>query len=82
MSFIIQMALFMALASPASFKLTRQVFDSIASPDGMPTVIGLLIHAFVFIFIANLTIMYVRMSGYRDEQDDENNSRYKMNRLI
>jgi hypothetical protein len=76
------MAVFMALASPAAFKLTRQVFEPLATSDGVPTIIGLLVHAFVFILLANFTVFFIRASGYRDEQDDENNSRYKMNRMF
>ena len=63
--FLLAVALFFIIANPALFKLTRQVFGSvIASPEGLPTQAGVLLHALVFVLAGRLV---GRFSRYSDE---------------
>lgn len=45
---------FFIVANPATFKLVRSVAGSwVASAEGLPTTAGLLLHALVFVLLAN-----------------------------
>jgi len=44
--------LFFLIANPLTYKVTRRVFGGIASPDGLPSQVGVLLHAFVFVMLA------------------------------
>jgi len=85
---------FIALASPTAFKTTRGVFGNwVASPDGLATFKGLVLHAIVFLLIMFLVHMvFGKKSGYleadgmtfetRDDQDDQNNKHFQENRFM
>jgi hypothetical protein len=46
--------------------VTRKVFGGIASPDGLPTQVGVLLHAFVFVMLSKFVMR--RFSGYASRQ--------------
>ena len=60
--FFLALLLFFIVANPATFKLTRKVFGPIASADGLPSQLGVAVHALVFVFA--LRFLYRRFSGY------------------
>ena len=60
--FWLKFILFFLLANPAAYKLTRKAVSGIASADGLPTQLGVLVHALVFVFA--LRFLYRRFSGY------------------
>ena len=63
--FLLALALFFVIANPALFKLTRKVFGSmVASPEGLPTQAGVLLHALVFVLAGRFV---GRFSRYADE---------------
>jgi len=43
--------LFFLVANPMTYKLTRQAIGGLASPDGLPTQAGVLVHALVFVLL-------------------------------
>jgi hypothetical protein len=68
--FLLAVALFFVIANPALFKLTRKMFGSvasvIASPEGLPTQAGVLLHALVFVLAGRFV---GRFSRYADEPE-------------
>jgi len=44
--------LFFLVANPLTYKITRRAFSGIASADGIPTQVGVLLHAFVYVMLA------------------------------
>jgi hypothetical protein len=64
---IVPFAVFFAVAHPETFKLTRRILGSwVASTDGLPTTVGLLLHALVFVIVCHFVwrAVYGRKSGY------------------
>jgi len=45
---IVCFVLFLILANPATFRLTRKLYNGIASSDGLATQVGVLVHAVVY----------------------------------
>ena len=93
MSALLAILVFATLASPASYKTTRQIGTWIASVDGTPTIPGLLLHGLVFVILmALLGSLFGRRSGYltaggltfetRDDQDDQNNKHFQEDRFV
>jgi hypothetical protein len=70
--FLLAVALFFVIANPAMFKITREFFfrfrGAIASPEGLPTQAGVLLHALVFVLAGRLV---GRFSRYADEEKAE-----------
>jgi hypothetical protein len=65
--FLLAVALFFIIANPALFKLTGKLFGRmIASPEGLPTQAGVLLHALVFVIAGRLV---GRFSRYADEPE-------------
>lgn len=67
----VKLLTFMLIASPAAFKVTRKIFgDWVAGPEGLATIPGLLLHAFVFLIL--VTLLMRRASGFvsRGKQQD------------
>ena len=60
--FWLKFILFFLLANPAAYKLTRKAVGGIASPDGLPTQLGVLVHALVFVLL--MRFLYRRFSRY------------------
>jgi len=54
--------LFFLIANPLTYKVTRKVFGGIASTDGLPTQVGVLLHAFVFVMLSKFVMR--RFAGY------------------
>jgi hypothetical protein len=88
MSALLAILVFAAVASPASYKTTRQIGTWIAGPDGVPTIPGLLLHGLVFVILmAVLGALFGKRSGYlsagglkfetRDDQDDQNTKHFQ-----
>ena len=48
--------LFFLVANPLTYKITRGVFSGIASPDGLPSQVGVLLHAFVFVMLSKFVM--------------------------
>lgn len=94
MSGILPIIVFMGIASPAMFKTTRRFIGQwIASPEGLATVPGLLVHGFVFVLIMTIIMLFMpRASGYleaggmkfvtRDDQDDQNNIHFQKDQFV
>jgi hypothetical protein len=67
MSFIIPFTTFYIVANPATFKAVRGVAGNwVASADGLPTTLGLLLHSLVFVILCRLiwNLLTVRKSGF------------------
>ena len=67
MSFIIPFTTFYIVANPATFKAVRGVAGNwVASADGLPTTLGLLLHSLVFVIMCRLifNLLTVRKSGF------------------
>jgi hypothetical protein len=67
LNYLIPFALYVAIASPSTYKLTRNIVGScIASPDGLATFSGLLLHALVFVIIVGylMRLLNPRGSGF------------------
>jgi hypothetical protein len=93
MSALLAILVFAAVASPASYKTTRQIGTWIAGPDGVPTIPGLLLHGLVFVILmAVLSALFGKRSGYlsagglkfetRDDQDDQNNKHFQEDQFV
>ena len=93
MSALLAILVFAAVASPASYRTTRQIGTWIASPEGTPTVQGLFLHGLVFVILmAVLGALFGKRSGYisagglkfetRDDQDDQNNKHFQEDRFV
>jgi len=93
MSALLAILVFAAVASPASYKTTRQLGTWIAGSDGVPTIPGLLLHGLVFVILmAVLGALFGKRSGYlsasdlkfetRDDQDDQNNKHFQKDRFV
>jgi hypothetical protein len=93
MSSLLAILVFAAVASPMSYRTTRQLGSWIADPIGVPTVPGLLLHGLVFVIVmAVLTVLFGRRSGYltagglkfetRDDQDDQNTKHFQQDRFV
>ena len=85
--------MFAALASPMSYRTTRQLGSWVASPEGIPTVPGLLLHGLVFVIVMVLLgALFGKRSGYltagglkfetRDDQDDQNTKHFQQDRFV
>ena len=72
---IVPFAVFFAVAHPETFKLTRRILGSwISSAEGLPTTLGLLLHALVFVIVCSFVWRAVyggRKSGYEPEDLSE-----------
>ena len=92
MSALLAILVFATLASPASYKTTRQIGSWIATPDGTPTIPGLLFHGLVFVILMVLLgALFGKRSGYltagltfetRDDQDDQNTKHFQEDRFV
>lgn len=52
---------FAIIASPAMFKLVRRILGSwVASADGLPSQMGVLLHAFVFVIVVHYIMKSIR----------------------
>ena len=60
--------LFFLIANPLTYQVTRKVFGGIASTDGLPTQVGVLLHAFVFVMLSKFVMR--RFSGYKGRPGD------------
>ena len=64
---ILPFILFFIVANPATFKLVRSVTGSwVASAEGLPTTLGLLLHALVFVLLCTFLwrLVYGKRSKY------------------
>lgn len=93
MSSLLTILVFAAVASPMSYRTTRQLGSWIADQNGTPTVQGLLLHGLVFVILmAVLSALFGKRSGYltaggltfetRDDQDDQNNKHFQQDRFV
>ena len=93
MSSLLAILVFAALASPVSYRTTRQLGSWVADPLGVPTVPGLLLHGLVFVIVMVLLgALFGKRSGYltaggltfetRDDQDDQNTKHFQQDRFV
>ena len=64
---ILPFLVFFIVANPATFKLVRSVAGSwVASAEGLPTTLGLLLHALVFVLLCTFLwrLVYGKRSKY------------------
>lgn len=61
---IIPFVAFFLIANPMTYKITRSLAGGIASPEGLPTQGGVLLHAIVFVLLVKLLMRMYRPSGY------------------
>jgi hypothetical protein len=77
---IIPFVAYIAVASPATYKLTRGVLGNwVASADGLATLKGVALHAVVFVLLA--TLLMPLASGYAP-RGAKSESEEAMNRLL
>ena len=91
---VLPVLVFAFIASPFMFRLTRSLGGWIATPDGLASVPGLLLHGIVFVLLlAFLRALFLpRKSKYltegglrfetRDDQDDQNTKHYQEDRFV
>ena len=93
MSALLAILVFATVASPLSYRTTRQLGSWVADPVGVPTIPGLLLHGLVFVILmAVLGALFGRRSGYltagsmkfetRDDQDDQNTKHFQEDRFV
>ena len=93
MSALLAILVFATVASPLSYRTTRQLGSWVASVDGTPTIPGLLLHGLVFVILmAVLGALFGKRSGYlmaggmkfetRDDQDDQNTKHFQQDRFV
>ena len=76
--FLLALALFFVIANPALFKLTRKVFGSVvASPEGLPTQAGVLLHALVFVLAGRFVGRFSRYADEAAEKYEEEKEKYE-----
>jgi hypothetical protein len=81
---IIPFVAYIAVASPATYKLTRGVLGNwVASADGLATLKGVALHAVVFVLLATLLMRFLVpvASGYAP-RGAKSESEEAMNRLL
>lgn len=64
---LIPMATYVLVANPATYKFVRGILGNwVANADGVATLAGLVLHAFVYVFLTGLILMMFmpRGSGY------------------
>jgi hypothetical protein len=67
MEFLPPVLAYVIVANPATYKLTSKVLGGwVSSPDGAAKLGGLVLHAFVFLFLLSLIykLFFPRLSGY------------------
>lgn len=74
LKFFLALLLFFIVANPATFKLTRKVLGAIASPDGLPTQLGVAVHALVYVLLTGFVMR--RFSRYEEESKYADESAY------
>jgi len=85
---VIPFVAYVAVAHPATYKLTRKVLgDWIANSEGLATLPGLALHAVVFVLLVSLLMNYVvpRASGYASgmaSKTPKTESEMAMDRLL
>jgi hypothetical protein len=86
---IIPFVAYIAVASPATYKLTRGVLGNwVASADGLATLKGVALHAVVFVLLATLLMRFLvpLASGYAPRParsaGAKSESEEAMNRLL
>lgn len=69
LNYLVPFALYVAVASPATYKLTRSVAGSwVASAEGLASFPGLLLHGLVFVLVVGylMRLLNPRTSGFGD----------------
>jgi hypothetical protein len=91
---VLPVLVFSIVASPLMFKLTRCAGPWIASPEGVASIPGLLLHGVVFVLLLALlrSLFFSKTSGYlteggmrfetRDDQDDQNTKHFQEDRFV
>jgi hypothetical protein len=61
---LIPMATYVLVANPATYKFVRGILGNwVASADGVATIAGLVLHAFVYVFLTGLVLMMFMPRG-------------------
>jgi len=61
---LIPMATYVLVANPATYKFVRGILGNwVASADGAATLAGLVLHAFVYVFLTGLVLMFFMPRG-------------------
>jgi len=61
---LIPMATYVLVANPATYKFVRGILGNwVASADGVATLAGLVLHAFVYVFLTGLVLMMFMPRG-------------------
>lgn len=90
---VIPFVAYMAVAHPATYKLTRKVLgDWIANSEGLATLPGLALHAVVFVLLVSLLMNFIaprasgymmgRSEGYMESKTPKTESEMAMDRLL
>lgn len=62
---LIKALAFMAVSHPATYQLTRSILGSwVATPEGLPKLGGLVLHAIVFVLLLRLVWMLLARKSY------------------
>ena len=68
MASLISLASFVAVSHPATYKLTSKLLGRwVATSDGLPKIGGLILHAFVFLFLVGFLVLLLipHASGFK-----------------
>jgi len=66
---LIPMATYVVVANPATYKFVRGILGTwVANSEGVATLAGLVLHAFVYVFLTGLILLMFmpKSSGYSD----------------
>ena len=75
---LIPLLTFVVVANPMTFRTTRSIFgDWIASPEGLATIPGLILHALVFLFLVKILSPGRAKYRTRGNQQDEEASHWQ-----
>ena len=75
---LIPLLTFVVVANPMTFRTTRSIFgDWIASPEGLATIPGLILHALVFLFLVKILSPGRAKYTTRGNQQDEDASHWQ-----
>jgi hypothetical protein len=86
-STLIPMATYVLVANPATYKFVRGILGGwVANSDGVATLAGLVLHAFVYVILTGVLLMMLmpKSSGYdvNNAKNDASNGLMKLAMMI
>ena len=82
-NYVIPLVVFMALANPGAFKVTRRVLGGwFANAEGAPSFPGLFVHGFIFVMIVGFLMRRVSRYATADQANDRAYLHFQENRFV